>query len=339
LGDGVSAGVTTLLGKRTLRLLAHRATGRPLPFSITFILTHRCNFACSYCDVPSAAGEEMSAAEYKDAIDELCDAGLARASFSGGEALLRREASEIIAHANRRGLVTSLNTNAWLAERHLSELSGILDVLVVSLDGPEREHDLARRQPGSYKRVVRVLEKARAAGIKTATITVLTGENLHVVDEVLDLSRRLGSYAYFQPAYSGCFERDRGLQPELGARVLADVAERLASSKRAGLPVGASPGYIERLGRAPRFGRCERCHAGRYFATLMPDGTLVPCHLTSRARAWPNGRTMGFAAAFRSLGRPPSGDGCAISPYQEADLVFGGDLRATRDAFARFFGR
>ncbi len=335
----MSEALTTLLGKRTLRLLAHRAQGRPLPYSITFILTHRCNFACSYCDVPSAAGEEMSTGEYTSAIDELCEAGLARASFSGGEALLRRDAVSIIAHAKRRRLVTSLNTNAWLAERHLDDLARVLDVLVVSLDGPEREHDLARRQPGSYKRVVRVLERARAAGLKTATITVLTRDNLHVVDEVLDVSRRLGSFAYFQPAYLECFERDRGLQPELGARVLADVAERLASSKRRGLPVGASSAYIERLGRAPHFGRCERCNAGRYFATVMPDGTLVPCHLTSRARSWPNGRTMGFAAAFRSLGRPPSGDGCAISPYQEADLVFGGDLGAARDAFARFFGR
>lgn len=335
----MSAAAMLSLGTKVVRLAAHRARGAPLPFSITFILTHRCNFACAYCDVPSAAGDEMTTDEYKLAIDELAEAGLARASFSGGEALLRRDAVAIIRHAKKRGLVTSLNTNAWLAERHLADLAGELDVLVVSLDGPEREHDLVRRQAGSYRRVVRVLHAARTAGIKTATITVLTPDNLHVIADVLALSRELGSFAYFQPAYRECFDREAGLDPALHASVLARVAHTLRNAKRDGQPVGASPGFLERLERAPRFGRCESCHAGRYFGTVMPDGTLVPCHLTSQARTWPNGRTIGFAAAFRALGRPPPGEGCAISPYQEADLVFGGDVRAVRDAFTRFFGR
>ncbi len=328
-----------LVGIRTLRALGRRALDVPTPFSITFILTHRCNFACSYCDIPSAAGEEMSAAELCGAIDDLTDAGMTRASFSGGEALLRRDALDVIAHARARSLVTSLNTNAWLASRHLPALASILDVLVVSLDGPEREHDLVRRQPGSYARVVQVLRDARDRGLRTATITVLGPTNLHVIPEVLRLSQEVGSVAYFQPAYRECFRREAGLDPALSPEALAGVAETLRGAKLRGLPVGSSAGFLERLERAPTFGSCEKCHAGRYFATVMPDGTMVPCHLTSTRRAWPNGRSVGFARAFRSLGRAPAGDGCAISPYQEADLVLGGDLRAARDAATRLLPR
>jgi len=312
--------------------------GRPMPFSMTFILTHRCNFRCAYCDIPDAAGDEMTREEFCGAIDDLAGAGLARASFSGGEVLLRRDALDIVRHARGRGLMTSLNSNAWLAESRLDELGAALDLLVVSLDGPEREHDLVRRQRGSYARVLRVLEGARRRGLATATITVLSAENLHVVDEVLSLAERYGFYAYFQPAYEDCFQHARGLDPALGPRVLADLAARLAAAKRAGRPIGASPGFLERLARGPDFGDCGACRAGRYFGTVMPDGTVVPCHLTSNDHVYPNGRRVGFAAAFHALPRPKPGPGCAISPYQETDLIFSADARAIASAVARLRG-
>jgi len=327
------------LAGRAARLGGAIALGRSLPFSITFILTHRCNFRCAYCDIPDAAGDEMSAGEFASAIDELVEVGLARASFSGGEALLRPDAIDIIAHARRRGLSTSLNSNAWLAGDKLDELAQVLDMLVLSLDGPPAVHDLVRRRPGSYARVIAVADAARRRGLPIATITVVSSANLHVVDEVLELAERHGFWAYFQPAYEDCFAHQRGLDPALGPAVFADLAARLGAARERGLPVGASPGYLDRLARGPRFGDCSRCAAGRYFGTVMPDGTVVPCHLTSSERAWPNGRQLGFARAFRSLPRPAAGPGCAISPYQESDLIFGLDRRAIAAALERLRGR
>lgn len=323
---------------RTLRLAVARAAGRPLPFSMTFILTHRCNFKCDYCDIPAAAGDEMTTAELFRAIDELADVGMQRASFSGGEALLRRDAIDVIRHARARGLTTSLNSNAWLAGERIDELADALDMLVVSLDGPEPVHDLVRRRRGSYARVVSVLDAARARGLATATITVLSHANLGVVDDVLALARRHGFWAYFQPAYEDCFAHARGLDASLGPRVYADVAARLGRARAEGFPVGASRGYLERLARGPSFGDCTRCHAGRYFGTVMPDGVVVPCHLTSRDHVYANGRDVGFARAFLDLPRPKAGPGCAISPYQESDLIFGFDARAIGAAVRRLGG-
>jgi MoaA/NifB/PqqE/SkfB family radical SAM enzyme len=323
------------VGARAARLGAAMALGRRLPFSITFILTHRCNFRCDYCAIPDAAGDEMSGDEWRRAIDELEELGLARASFSGGEALLRPDAIDIIRHARARGLTTSLNSNAWLAGERLDELAEVLDMLVLSLDGPEPIHDLVRRRRGSYARVLSVLDGARARGLTTATINVLSRANLHVVDEVLALAEAHGFWAYFQPAYEDCFAHAGGLDPALGPRIYADLAARLDDARAAGRPVGASRGYTERLARGPAFGDCARCHAGRYFATVMPDGAVVPCHLTSRDRAWPNGRELGFARAFSSLPPVERGPGCAISPYQESDLIFGLDARAVAAALRR----
>ena len=323
------------LARRSGRLAVARARGRALPFSITFILTHRCNFRCDYCDIPDAAGDELTASELTAAIDELHGAGMARASFSGGEALLRPDAIEIIRHARQRGLSTSLNTNGWLAGERLDELAAVLDLLVLSLDGPEPIHDLVRRRRGSYARVLQLVDGARARGLPVATITVLSAANLEVVDEVLGLAREHGFWAYFQPAYSDCFDHRRGLDPALGPRLYADLAHRLGEARRAGLPVGASPGYLDRLARGPIFGDCGSCHAGRYFATVMPDGVMVPCHLSSTDHVYPNGRAIGFARAFAELPRPAPGPGCAISPYQESDLIFHLDPRAIAAALLR----
>jgi len=327
------------LARRALRLGGAILKKERLPFSITFILTHRCNFRCDYCDIPDAAGDEMTTAEWKRAIDELADRGLGRASFSGGEALLRPDAIEIIGHARRRGLTTSLNSNAWLAGERMAELASVLDMLVVSLDGPEQVHDLVRRRRGSYARVIAVLDAARAHKLSTATITVLSPANLDVIDEVLSLARQHRFWAYFQPAYEDCFDHARGLDPALGPQIFADLSRRLQTARADGFPVGASPGYLERLGRGPTFGDCTTCHAGRYFGSVMPDGQMVPCHLSSRSRQdWPNGRVLGFGRAFDELPSPGVGPGCAISPYQESDLIFGLDVRAVAAAVHRLAG-
>jgi hypothetical protein len=67
----------------------------------------------------------------------------------------------------------------------------------------------------------------------------------------------------------------------------------------------------------------------------MPDGTFVPCHLTASDAEYPNGRTAGFARAFSLIPHPTQGPGCAISPYQEQDLIFRLDGDAIRAAVSR----
>lgn len=317
------------------KLAVARTLGKRFPYSITFILTHRCNFQCAYCDIPAAAGDEMSEAEFKSAIDTFADAGMSRASFSGGEVLIREDATRIIAHAKSRGLFTSLNTNGWLVERHLDALAGNLDMMVLSLDGQAAIHDEVRRKAGSQSRVLQAVELAHERGIAVATITVLSKPNLHVIEPVLSLAERHGFWAYFQPAYTDCFDHHRGLDPALTGEMLASIAQRLSDAKKAGRPVAASSGFLERLARGPAFGDCASCAAGRYFASVMPDGTVVPCHLVSKEAVYPNGRHVGFVRAFEQMPHPTSGPGCAISPYQESDLIFRLDLRAITSALER----
>ena len=118
--------VSARMAGRSARLAVAMARGRPQPYSMVFVLTNRCNFRCDYCDVPANAGAEMSTVEFRAAIAELAEAGMGRAAFGGGEALLRPDAVELIEYAKAQGCFTSLNSNGWTTERWLDRLAGCL---------------------------------------------------------------------------------------------------------------------------------------------------------------------------------------------------------------------
>ncbi|MFN7953949.1 MAG: radical SAM protein [bacterium] len=303
------------------------ATRRRLPFSMVFILTNRCNFQCEYCNIPAQAGDEMSEAEFRRAIDELTALGMSRAAFSGGEVTIRRECAPLIGYAKSLGLFTSMNTNAWLSAAQIDELTPNLDMVVTSLDGPEDVHDEVRHRKGSYRRVMASLERFLGSGVAVATITTLGPWNLPHVEWVLEQAERLGFFAYFQPAYEDCFHLEAGIHSTFDGATLDSIAARLQVARASGRPVGSSPGYFERLSRAPRFSDCGTCKAGIYFGTVLADGRVIPCHLTSEG-AYLNGREVGFARAFLEAPHPASGPGCSVTPLVENDLIFSLEPRA-----------
>lgn len=323
--------------RRGMRLARGLARRRPSPLSITFILTHRCNLRCGYCDVPAAAAAEMSTAAFARAIDELLAAGMVRASFSGGEALLRPDAPALIARAHAGGAMTSLNTNGSLAPGQLAALAPVLDQLMVSVDGPAPIHDGVRGRAGSHRRALETLIEGRSLGIATSSIAVLGPWNVDHLEAMLASAAEHGYWAYFQPAMRSCFDGSQGLIAELSPDLLRDVAHRLEAARRRGLPVGASPGFLDRLRRAPDFSDCSTCQAGLRFATVMPEGHMVPCHLVNDAGGWPDGRELSFDVAFAAMRRPPAGPGCAIAPYQESDLVLSLEPRAVGTALRRLW--
>lgn len=311
------------------RLVAARFTGARVPFAMTFNLTHRCNLRCDHCTFPANPAAELSTAEVRSAIDELTAAGMARVSFSGGEPLLRDDLPDLVAHARRRGLFTSLNTNGLLARNRLAELAPNLGLLVVSLDGPPPHHDRVRRRDGAFRAALDCIIAARSAGVRVSTITVLRGGDLEVVQPVLALAREHGFWAYFQPQQRDCFDVGAGRAPD--DDTVSALADALRRGRAAGLPVAASDPYLDALvGRRPV--RCETCLAGRLFGSVLADGAVVPCPLLARQAGYQSGITRGWRRAFHEMPAPPPGPGCLISPYRELDQILRLRVGAIRGA-------
>jgi MoaA/NifB/PqqE/SkfB family radical SAM enzyme len=274
------------------RYLMARARGAKMPLAVTLALTNRCNFRCVYCHVPDLAHGEMSADEWCSAIDELHRAGMIRASLMGGEPLLRKDAGRLIDHLHRHRVHASMNSNGWLVADRIEDVAK-LDVLCISIDGPESIHD-AQRHRGSYARAVRAIELARGRGVQVVTMTVVTKKSASTIDHVLEMARSLGFRAHFHLEHDADCDTNAPIAPEIDDAGVRHLAELLLARKDEGWPVGPSRTYLRALARrGRRLHGCDTCYASRYFCHVMPDGTVVPCMLTHRQEGAVSGREPG----------------------------------------------
>jgi MoaA/NifB/PqqE/SkfB family radical SAM enzyme len=158
--------------------------------------TRRCNLRCLHCY--SASGPEVRG---ELAVGLLCDAlagaaalGYTAMTVSGGEPLMYRPLPELLAAGRRLGLVTALTTNGMLLdERRVATLSGVLDLLVISLDGTPASHDRMRNDPRAFATMAGRLAGVRRAGLRFGFLFTLTQYNLHELDWVAEFAAEQGA--------------------------------------------------------------------------------------------------------------------------------------------------
>lgn len=313
------------------QLGVRRTCGQKSPFQMTFSLTNRCNFRCEYCHIPLQKRDEMTADEWKSAMDEFWRGGMGRASLIGGEPLLRRDAGELIRHLKLRGVHTAMNTNGWLIRDRIEDVA-LLDLVCLTLDGPREVHD-AQRNHGSYDRVIDAIELLRARGVPVVTMTVVTPRGADNMDHVLETASRCGFKAFFQLEHDASVDVHAPIAKTMTDRRITELSDQLIEAKKRGLPVGNSRTVLEMQRRDGRRigGDCDHCYAGRYFGYVLSDGTVAPCLLTQWQQDRGNGRKHGFLEAFRTMAAP-EGPGCACVPIHEVNNILAFDVRVLFDA-------
>jgi len=128
----------------------------------------RCNLACPGCGKidyeESVLNKRLSAEDCLAAVDE-CGAPIV--SIPGGEPLLHKEIDKIVSGITARKKFVYLCTNGLLLEKklHLFKPTQYL-TFSVHLDGLEEQHDHAVNQPGTFKRAVSAIKKARSLGFR-----------------------------------------------------------------------------------------------------------------------------------------------------------------------------
>lgn len=300
------------------QLGARRVAGRKSPFQMTLSVTNRCNFRCEYCNIPLQRRDEMSAAEWIAAVDELRAAGMGRVSLIGGEPLLRKDLGAIIAHLGATSVHAAMNTNGWFVADRIEEVA-TLDLVCVTLDGPREVHD-AQRHKGSYDKAIDAIERLRARGVPVVSMSVLTPRGIDSVDHVLDVASSMGFQAFFQLEHDADTDVLLPIARRTDDAGVASVARRLLDAKRAGRPVGNSAALLETHLSARYLGGCDTCFAGMYYGYILSDGTVAPCLLTQHQVEQGNGRRYGFAKAFEMLSAP-TGPGCACVPTHAVNRV------------------
>lgn len=175
------------------------------PPLMTIQINNVCNLRCVQCwewgDVGAykevdhqTLKDELSTEQWQGLIEEV-SAWKPYLYFFGGEPLLRKDITEIVAFASRRNLLTALNSNTTLMTRELAErlVRSGLDYYIASLDGPEEINNRIRKGKDVYNRVVSGIgllvaakERLRSALPVIEVCTTVTAEN---TDHILDTAR------------------------------------------------------------------------------------------------------------------------------------------------------
>jgi MoaA/NifB/PqqE/SkfB family radical SAM enzyme len=194
------------------------------PFFV--ILTNRCNLTCAHCYneldpfkiIKTKVSDPLSRPRLQFLFQELVKQKYQRGYFSGGEALLRPDAPEILGDARTAGLKVSLFTNGHLfTEEMVNRLtSARLDEVRISLNElawikDRRQYELV------FERQTRWVPALIKAGIAVGVIYLISRLNIEYVMETLDAVRSMGAGIKVQPLYMPPHEP----HADVGARHIA----------------------------------------------------------------------------------------------------------------------
>jgi radical SAM protein with 4Fe4S-binding SPASM domain len=171
---------------------------RPLaPYRMDLALTYRCNNDCAHCyNARARSFPELDTAQWKKILDKLWSLGVPHIVFTGGEATLRSDLPELIAHAEANGQITGLNTNArrLADEKYVQRLvdAGLDHVQITVESCDEQIHDEMMRLKGAFKQTIEGLKNVLATRLYVMTNTTMLRSNVHRLPDTLDFLAELG---------------------------------------------------------------------------------------------------------------------------------------------------
>jgi MoaA/NifB/PqqE/SkfB family radical SAM enzyme len=279
-----------------------RARVRGHPHTLNHLLTSRCNGRCPTCLWRDQTAEEMDTADIVWLYRQAGREGMAQLVAWGGEPLLRADLPELLWVARRAGLVTTLITNGWLLEERWSELRGLVDTLIVSLDDVGPAHDRLRGLPGLYDRLEHFVPRLKADPRRPVLLvnTVLSRENDGALGRVAPVAGRWGAGLYFCTMETGGMQ-SAGFVDRLGPLALSPgrisaAARQARALKDEGLPILATRAFLDLLQRDPELDG-YRCRGPHSLLTVAADGAVGDC----RRRDVPLADVRALRASGRSL--------------------------------------
>ena len=261
-----------------------------------------CNCRCVMCDIWKANADrrEISDRELAAHVAAIERLHVQRVMLTGGEPLLHRNLWALCDRLRETGVRVTLVTTGLLAEAQAADIARAVDTVVVSLDGPSEVHDVVRRVPGGFERIVRGIAALRALAPSPRLIarSVLQRANYAHLDRTIASAQRAGfdelsflaadvsSSAFNRPEPWPAERQDEIAVPagELDALKRAIDGAQTANSQAfsSGFVAGGAASLIRIhdhyravAGLAPF--PAVNCNAPWVSAVLEPGGALRPC--------------------------------------------------------------
>jgi len=239
-------------------------------------ITRRCQLQCIHCYAASGpdilADKELPLSDWKNIITGISESGGKTVLFTGGEPLVREGCPELIRHASDCGLDVTMFTNGLLVKKYLPEIQEYVDLVQVSLNGPDAETNDPIRGNGTFRAVIEAVDILVRAGVPVRigmTAMELNWQALKSRFKGL-ADRYAGSGVTFHIGYGLCgFGRAKSLRDNLDLDQIRTELEEMRIYAN-----GIQKEAITR--KTINCGYCEQL-------VIASDGQVYPCHLLSGA--------------------------------------------------------
>ena len=180
----------------------------PIPEILQFHVTSKCNLRCRMCWCWGDSGtkpkrRELSVEEIKTMFDKV-ECSSEHVVLTGGEPLVRRDIVEILRYGKSLGRKMGLFTNATLITPEIAKvMATTVTGMVISLDGPEEDHDKIRGK-GTFQKTMGgiklVQDVTRSLGrvMPIRINCVISSINIMELDKMVDIAVGIGSQLSLQ---------------------------------------------------------------------------------------------------------------------------------------------
>jgi radical SAM protein with 4Fe4S-binding SPASM domain len=253
------------------------------PYRMDLAVTYRCNNDCAHCyNGRTRTYPERSTGDWKLILDKLWDLAVPHVVFTGGEPTLRNDLAELVGYAEKKGMISGLNTNG----RRISDKAYLqtlidagLDHVQITLESHDAGiHDEMVHSNGAWKQTVQGIRNAIDSRLYVMTNTTMLQINSPYLHETLEFLAELKvpTIGLNSLIYSG-----RGV----------DVGTGLHEDQLVGL-LDLAKAHTEKTGqKLIWYTPTEYCHfdpvihelgvkgctAAYYNMCVEPDGSVIPC--------------------------------------------------------------
>ncbi len=169
----------------------------PLPDSIIWEPTGKCNLRCNFCFInfdSTAKVKEMDFNDFKIMMEKM--PFIKHINMVGGELTLRSDLIDIIKYCKEKHVQINMITNATLmSENLIKNIAEHKDMtsVTVSIDGPEKIHNIVRGWDKAYQRAMESIKLMRKKGILVNVSSIITKENLSHIKELVKEIKNSGA--------------------------------------------------------------------------------------------------------------------------------------------------
>lgn len=277
------------------RLRVHEIRKMPV---VVIALHEGCNCRCVMCDIwKIRQPQELALEMLERQLDSFEKLGVEWVALTGGEPQRHNHFAEFTTALHARGVRVTMLTAGVLLEADAKLVSGAVDDVIVSLDGPPEVHDRIRRIPAAFTKLesgIRALRAVRPSMRITARCTVQRA-NHDALCRTVECGRALGlnsisflaadvaSSAFNRPLAWAAARQNAVALDELQIGRLQEQIEGLIVMHAEDGFVAESPDKLRRivlhfrahLGHVPA--AAPRCNAPWRSAVIEAGGDVRPC--------------------------------------------------------------